>query len=286
MPFWTYMLQCGDRFFYVGHTNNLEQRMGEHHAGTFRGYTSTRHPLHLVWSEEFSTRVEALEAERRLKGWGRAKKLALIRGDWALISALSRNRQQGEGRASTGSARTGWKALLHAGYLHPHPHRLPSEPFSLEVRLSRRRGIVRAGFALTGPISQLLIQSPNPPARRDNLWQHTCFELFAQTGAGYLEFNLSPSTEWAAYRFSGYREGMAELDVAAPRITVWRSEQRLELNAELELAEDVSRLGLSAVVEELDGAKSYWALRHPPGDKPDFHHPDCFALEVPPASGS
>jgi hypothetical protein len=108
----------------------------------------------------------------------------------------------------------------------------------------------------------------------------------ARTSAGYLEFNFSPSTEWAAYRFSGYREGMAELDVTPPRISVTRTEHRLELTAEIELPDDVTRIGLSAVVEELGGTKSYWALRHPPGDKPDFHHADCFALELPPASAT
>jgi len=63
-------------------------------------------PVKLVWCEEFPSRYEALSAERRLKGWSRAKKLALIRGDWPQIQALARNSEE-KGRASTGSARTG-----------------------------------------------------------------------------------------------------------------------------------------------------------------------------------
>jgi putative endonuclease len=106
MGFWTYMLHCGDGTFYVGHTDNLDVRIAQHLSGEMRGYTSTRHPLTLVWSDEFSSRYEALAAERQIKGWGRAKKMALIRGDWAEISRLARNSEGREG-ASTGSARTG-----------------------------------------------------------------------------------------------------------------------------------------------------------------------------------
>lgn len=75
------MLQCSDRSFYVGHTDNLEARVAAHSAGLIPGYTSARLPVHLVWSEEFPSRIEALEMERRINGWRRAKKLALIRGD-------------------------------------------------------------------------------------------------------------------------------------------------------------------------------------------------------------
>jgi predicted GIY-YIG superfamily endonuclease len=94
MAFWAYMLHCADRSFYVGHTDNLETRLAQHQTGALGGYTSTRLPVTLIWSEYFGTRLEALEAEHRIKGWSRAKKLALIRGDWDRISALSRNRQK------------------------------------------------------------------------------------------------------------------------------------------------------------------------------------------------
>jgi putative endonuclease len=105
MGFWTYMLHCADRSFYVGHTDDLDARIGAHQSGLIPGYTSTRLPVKLVWSDEFPSRYEALEAERRIKGWSRAKKLALIRGDWSTISNLGRNSKDKEG-ASTGSART------------------------------------------------------------------------------------------------------------------------------------------------------------------------------------
>jgi predicted GIY-YIG superfamily endonuclease len=105
MPFWAYMLHCADRSFYVGHTDNLDERIGAHQSGLIKGYTSSRLPAKLVWSQEFASRYEALVAERQVKGWSRAKKLALIRGDWTLISALARSSKEKE-RASTSSART------------------------------------------------------------------------------------------------------------------------------------------------------------------------------------
>lgn len=91
MPFRTYMLHCADHSFYVGHTDNLETRIGQHDEGTIPGYTQNRHPIKLVWSQQFGMRIEALEAERQIKGWSGAKKLALSRDDWTLISALARS---------------------------------------------------------------------------------------------------------------------------------------------------------------------------------------------------
>ena len=93
MSFWTYMLHCGDRSFYVGHTDNIEARMAAHVSGSIPGYTRSRLPVALVWSEQFSTRLEALAMERRIKGWSRAKKLALIRGDWNLIGELAKGKK-------------------------------------------------------------------------------------------------------------------------------------------------------------------------------------------------
>ena len=100
--FWTYMIHCRGGMFYVGHTDALERRMAEHHAGAVPGFTSDRLPVTLIWSETFPSRVEALEAERRIKGWSRAKKLAMIRGNWDEISRLAKAKN----RPSTSSGRT------------------------------------------------------------------------------------------------------------------------------------------------------------------------------------
>ena len=89
MAAWTYMLRCRDGSYYVGCTTNLEQRMGEHLAGVHEGYTSARLPVELVWSENFQHINDAIAAERQIKGWSRAKKSALIAGDWQRVQALS-----------------------------------------------------------------------------------------------------------------------------------------------------------------------------------------------------
>jgi predicted GIY-YIG superfamily endonuclease len=101
MSFWVYILSCADRSYYTGHTDNLEERIAKHQAGEIEGYTSTRLPVRLLFSEEFSTREEALAAERRIKGWSRKKKEALIRGDWAEVSRLAQR-----SRPSRASGRT------------------------------------------------------------------------------------------------------------------------------------------------------------------------------------
>lgn len=154
--------------------------------------------------------------------------------------------------------------------------------------------------------------------RGDELWRHTCFEAFVRVGPGslYHEFNLAPSGEWACHRFDDYRHGMEiEHHVGKPDIgtymclepfapgeaqgfSQWRFDplDSLEtpffmMTAILDLSgttlpiDQPWHLGLSAVIEERNGNISYWALNHPPG-KPDFHHPDCFALELPAARPS
>jgi predicted GIY-YIG superfamily endonuclease len=90
MSFWVYILRCADDSYYTGHTDNLEKRIGEHQAGLCGGYTVSRLPLELVFSQDFITREEALSAEQQIKGWSRNKKEAMMRGDWAEVSRLAR----------------------------------------------------------------------------------------------------------------------------------------------------------------------------------------------------
>ena len=103
MAFWVYILRCRDGAYYVGHTDDLDQRVAQHQSGEVGGYTAKRLPVELVYSQDFSTRDEAFAAERQLKGWSRAKKEALIRGDWPELRRLARGRTQGGGHPSTSS---------------------------------------------------------------------------------------------------------------------------------------------------------------------------------------
>jgi predicted GIY-YIG superfamily endonuclease len=64
----------------------------QHQQGTYRGYTFTRRPVHLVWSEYFARITDAIAVERQLKGWSRAKKEALINSDWKTLRQLSKRR--------------------------------------------------------------------------------------------------------------------------------------------------------------------------------------------------
>ena len=159
---------------------------------------------------------------------------------------------------------------------------------AIHVEVARPRpGVLGLRYCMTGKTNGLILPPIAAPTRADELWRHTSFEAFVRPAPGeaYYEFNFSPSTQWAAYRFASYRSGMSiASEIAAPRVEVQPNGANLEMQVLLEvpgLPSDAAwRLGLSAVIEETNGRLSYWALAHPPG-KPDFHHSDCFALELP-----
>ncbi|MFM9853539.1 MAG: TrmH family RNA methyltransferase [Sphingomonadaceae bacterium] len=90
MSFYAYILRCANGKYYVGHTEDMGIRLAQHQNGDYPGYTRQHRPVELAWCGEFPTRYEALEFETRIKGWSRAKKEALMREDWAQVSALAR----------------------------------------------------------------------------------------------------------------------------------------------------------------------------------------------------
>ena len=174
--------------------------------------------------------------------------------------------------------------LLH----HPATPCDAIKALAVDVDLGRD-GWLKLLYSVAGDIGRLRVPAMRPPSRAHRLWRHTCFEAFiAAPGAtACCECNFAPSTEWAAYRFSAYREGMRVAEaVRPPSITVSRDAHRLELEAVLCLeglpevgGTGAFRLALSAVIEETDGRRSYWALAHPPG-QPDFHHRGSFILDL------
>ena len=90
--YFVYILKCSDDSFYTGFTSNLDQRIAEHQMGKSGGYTSTRLPIRLVWSEQFlDDPDQAIEWEKRIKGWSRRKKEALINEDWDNLVLFSKN---------------------------------------------------------------------------------------------------------------------------------------------------------------------------------------------------
>lgn len=179
--------------------------------------------------------------------------------------------------------------VLGKRQLVPHPQ-AAWPPVDVGARLTQfSRSVLKLEYVVTGDIAQLVVPSAALPQRTDGLWKTTCFEAFAtlDDGPAYLEANFSPARQWALYRFESYREGMQPaLDLPAPEIFVEEhGSDRLAVVALMDLApfggKLPAKMGLSAVIEARDGTKSYWALAHPPG-APDFHAPDCFALELPP----
>jgi predicted GIY-YIG superfamily endonuclease len=92
--FWVYILRCADGSYYTGHTDDLERRIGQHQEGIGNCYTLSRRPIVLVYAQACESRFEALMAERQIKGWTRAKKEALIAGDWKAINRLGRGRHR------------------------------------------------------------------------------------------------------------------------------------------------------------------------------------------------
>lgn len=167
--------------------------------------------------------------------------------------------------------------------------RHPDTPCAAVARIDV--GVVRIGaglamrYVLSGDVMKMRRSSKTVPERTGDLWKTTCFEAFVhKADGGYCEFNFAPSTQWAAYEFDSYRDGMRNLIVPAPKIEASLKAKEYSLDVLLDLRGNVDetadwRLAITAVIEENSGAKSYWALKHPPG-KPDFHHADGFDLIV------
>jgi hypothetical protein len=161
---------------------------------------------------------------------------------------------------------------------------------AIDVAVQRSGTDLTLAYTVTGRIGDLKLPVLASRDRTNELWKHTCLEAFVRPkgGSAYCEFNLAPSTQWAAYQFDDYRAGMRHAECPAPQIGVDVNDARLLLRATLSLeapggfAGAAWELGLTAVIEEASGAKSYWSLKHPAG-RPDFHHSDGFALEIPAA---
>lgn len=174
--------------------------------------------------------------------------------------------------------------------LQPHPETPSGSVTSIQVEVERlENNIVELHYFVSGKISHLQMPPVGAPLRSDRLWEHSCFEAFVRTAsqASYYEYNLSPSTCWASYRFADYRAGMHFPVIAAPpEIHIRVTSKTFVLSTNLMLdglpllpgAADW-HVGLSAVIEEINGKKSYWAIAHAHGP-PDFHHRDCFAHEL------
>ena len=167
-----------------------------------------------------------------------------------------------------------------------HPAAPGALPCDIEVAATMTDdGALALRYRLSAPPASLRLPPSLPPGPADGLWQHTCCEAFvAEDGEAYREFNFSPSGQWAAYRFTGYRQrDTAFAPAAAPHLALLALSDGFELRASLPAAVlpagHALRIGLTAIVEAADGSKSYWALAHCAA-QPDFHLRQSFALTL------
>lgn len=167
-----------------------------------------------------------------------------------------------------------------------HPDHPPAAVTQVEARIiGQDASWLRVRWRVEG--SQALVVPPFAgKGRTDDLWQTTCFELYLKPlgGEAYCELNLSPSERWNIYDFDGYRGGMRERPFPhEPECTMRQGSTFAIFDAAIPLAglpDCDCAMGLSAILEEENGVKSYWALAHPEG-KPDFHSPACFTVALP-----
>jgi hypothetical protein len=173
--------------------------------------------------------------------------------------------------------------------LIPHPASPPAGPaFKVWANVDHSAlgavATTNIWFGVSAPATRFAIAKLSEPWRAEELWKTTCFEAFlSESGAdNYREWNFAPSGNWAAYDFTERREGMSRAAVGQPpyirmedNFTWWTVGATIAVDAEVEW-----ELGLSAVLEEQDGTKSYWALAHG-GAAPDFHDPGCFVARLP-----
>lgn len=168
---------------------------------------------------------------------------------------------------------------------HPSGHCSVIQALTVSAKLAAN-GALHLSYHLSGEIADLLLPARLAPAAADNLWQHTCCEAFigATNNPEYYEFNFSPSEQWAAYRFTDYRQRDNRFQLAAtPQITQQRRANAFSLAAILPPGllptGESLQVGLSAVIETREGSKSYWALAHCAA-QPDFHLRQSFALTL------
>jgi hypothetical protein len=172
--------------------------------------------------------------------------------------------------------------------LVPHPSTPPSDPsFKVWASVDHVSSLgatatTNIWFGVGASAERFVVPESEGSARKDELWRTTCFEAFLRgEGDAYREWNFAPSGDWAAYDFASYRESAREPEVAAPYIRMEDNMTWWTLGATIATdAERAWHLGLSAVLEEKDGIKSYWALAHPNLENPDFHLADCFTAKL------
>ncbi|MGH2413387.1 MAG: DOMON-like domain-containing protein, partial [Microcystaceae cyanobacterium] len=154
--------------------------------------------------------------------------------------------------------------------------------------IARHYNTLTIRYAILGHLAELVIPAPtDKPARKNKLWQETCFEFFLapKNSPQYWEFNLSPAGHWNVYRFVAYRQEMqAKMAVNSLSFIVQNQEDALLLMLELDLdklvlTDQFLQVAISAVIKPKNGELAYWALIHC-APQADFHRRDSFLIEL------
>lgn len=169
--------------------------------------------------------------------------------------------------------------------LHPAGHAPAVE--RIEIGAARTpENTLLLRYTLVGELGALALPRAGAPSRADELWKHTCFEAFVRPdadAASYVELNLAPSRQWAAYAFDSYRAGMRNADaIDASNIETSVMGRMYTLRAAIPLStlgDGEWKIAITAVIEDAKGEKSYWSLAHAPGN-PDFHNAGGFVLTL------
>ncbi|MCM8556868.1 hypothetical protein [Sphingomicrobium sediminis] len=162
--------------------------------------------------------------------------------------------------------------------LTAHPDHPTDAVRGISVDLRGDEEGVALAYHLDGDLDRIKLPEMGTLRREDRLWRSTCFEMFLRHGnVGYREYNFAPDGRWSAYRFGSYRHARSNLPNRCSIVTA-RVEDGYTLSARV-MGQGLAGhdIGLSVIVEEQDGTKSFWAVKHPPG-KADFHNEACFAL--------
>lgn len=159
--------------------------------------------------------------------------------------------------------------------------------FKITGNFARHSNTLAIHYVLFGPLAELMIPEPVLPARKQGLWEATCFEFFlaVKHSPQYWEFNLSPTGDWNVYRFAAYRQGMQEETAfTSLPFSIQNQSDALLITLELDLhqivqADQALEMAINSVIKHRDGEATYWALTHC-GSQADFHRRDSFIVEL------
>lgn len=181
------------------------------------------------------------------------------------------------------------RGAFYQSVLAPHPSTPCDAVRSIAVRLARTSPQdVELAYGVSGDLGRVRLPESEAPRRGDGLWRHTCFEVFVvpDPGPAYVELNFSSCGAWACYAFTRYREGQSTPELVVPPsigVTASTHDPAWVLTASVRLEAlrggVAARVAVAAVIEEVGGRLSYWALQHAPG-RPDFHRPEGFVWRI------